>query len=87
MNLARRVILSLALAAAIGVAAATVNGLLVDGPAGGWMVFDPNSDVTINALAPSGTSDGDLLRAALIWFVAIAVWLSISWRLFRSSDE
>jgi hypothetical protein len=85
VNLARRVILSLALAAGLGVVAGAVSSLLVDGTAGGWFVYEPK--VNVNALAPSGASDGDLLRTAIIWLVAIAVWLGISWRLFRSSDK
>jgi hypothetical protein len=88
MNLARRVILSLALAAALGVVAATVSGLLVDRTVGGWFMYEPNANTTVNvnALASSGESGGDLLRTGIIWLVAIAVWLGISWRLFRTSD-
>ncbi len=78
-------ILSLALAAALGVVAATISGLLVDRNVGGWFMYESNSNV--NALASSGESDGDLLRTAIIWLVAIAVWLAISWRLFRTTDK
>ena len=85
MNLARRVILSLALAAALGVVAATGSALLVDRAAGGWFMYVPNANV--NALASSDESGGDLLRTAIIWLVAIGVWLGISWRLFRPSDK
>lgn len=85
MNIARRVILSLSLAAALGVIAATVSALLVDQAVGGWFMYEPNANV--NALASSDESGGDLLRTAIVWLVAIVVWLGISWRLFRPSEE
>ena len=65
--------------------AATVSGLLVDRTVGGWFMYEANANV--NALASSGESDGDLLRTAMIWLVAIVVWLGICWRLFRTSDK
>jgi hypothetical protein len=48
-------------------------------------MYVPNANV--NALASSDESGGDLLRTAIIWLVAIGVWLGISWRLFRPSDK
>jgi hypothetical protein len=50
MNVARRVILSLALATALGVISTTLSSLLVDRTAGGWFVHESNA----NALASSG---------------------------------
>jgi hypothetical protein len=75
--------LSLALAAALVVVAGTISSVLLDRTSGGWFVYA--SDV--NALASSGDSNGDLIRGAIVWLVAITVWLGISWRLFQSSDN
>jgi hypothetical protein len=83
MNVARRVILSLASAAALGVISTTLSALLVDRTVGGWFVYESNA----NALASSGVSGRDLLGVTIIWLVAIAVWLGISWRLFRTNGE
>ncbi len=83
MNLAQRVVLSLALAAALGVAARTACDLLLDSSDGGWFMYQPNA----NALMSPSTSDGDSFRAAVVWLIAIALWLGISWRLFRTKSE
>lgn len=83
MNLAQRIVLSLALAAVLGVAARTACDLLLDSSDGGWFMYQPNA----NALMSPSTSDGDSIRAAVVWLIAIAVWLGISWRLFRTKSE
>ena len=83
MNLAQRIVLSLALAAVLGVAARTACDLLLDTSDGGWFMYQPNA----NALTSPSTSDGDSLRAAVVWLIAIALWLGISWRLFRTKSE
>jgi hypothetical protein len=83
MNVAQRIVLSLALAAVLGVAARTASDLLLDSSDGGWFMYQPNA----NALMSPSTSDGDSLRAAVVWLIAIALWLGVSWRLFRTKSE
>ena len=83
MNLAQRIVLSLALAAALGVAARTACDLLLGSSDGGWFMYQPNA----NALMSPSASDGDSLRAAIVWLIAIALWLGISWRLFWTKSE
>ncbi len=83
MNLAQRIVLSLALAAVLGVVARTACDLLLDSSDGGWFMYQPNA----NALMSPSASDGDPLRAAVVWLIAIALWLGISWRLFRTKSE
>lgn len=84
MNLARRVVVALALAAALAVVAGALSDILIDGPAGGWFMYEPDGGGV--PFAESG-SDGDTLVVAAIWLMAIAVWFSVSWRLFRSRGE
>ncbi len=83
MNFAQRVVVSLALAAVLGVAARTACDLMVDSSDGGWFMYEPN----VNVLMPPSTSDGGSLRAAAVWLVAISLWFGISWRLFRTRGE
>jgi hypothetical protein len=83
MNLAQRIVLSLALAAVLGVAARTASDLFLDSSDGGWFMYQPNA----NALMSPSSSDGDSLRAAVVWLIAIALWLGVSWRLFRTKSE
>ena len=83
MNLAQRVVVSLALAAVLGVAARTACDLIADSSDGGWFMYEPN----VNVLMPPSTSAGDSLRTAVVWLVAISLWLGISWRLFRTKHE
>lgn len=82
MNPAQRILLSLALAAVLAVAARTACDLLLDSPDGGWFMYQPNA----NALMSPSTSDKDSLRAGVVWLIAIALWLGISWRLFRAKS-
>jgi hypothetical protein len=84
MNLGRRVVLLLALAAAFGVIAATVSQIVVEPPSGGWFMYSPNGD---NVPFVPGDSDVDALRVAAIWLVAIGAWFGIAWRRFRGRDE
>jgi hypothetical protein len=83
MNLAQRAVVSLALAAVLGVAARTACDLIADSSDGGWFMYEPN----VNVLTSPSTSDGGSLRAAAVWLVAIALWLGISLRLFRTRGE
>jgi len=83
MNLAQRAVVSLALAAVLGVAARTAGDLIADSSDGGWFMYEPN----VNVLTSPSTSDGGSLRAAAVWLVAISLWFGISWRLFRTRGE
>ena len=46
-------------------------------------MYAPN----VNVLMYPSTTRGDSIRTAVVWLVAIALWLGISWRLFRSKSE
>ncbi len=83
MNLAQRVVVSLALAAVLGVVARTACDLIEDSSDGGWVMNEPN----VNVLIPPSTSAGDSLRTAVVWLAAISLRLGISWRLFRTKSE
>jgi hypothetical protein len=83
VNLGRRVVVSLALAAALAVAGA-LSEMFVDGPAGGWFMYAPNGNSV--PLAEGGSGE-DALVVAAVWLVAIAVWFGVAWRLFRSRDQ
>ncbi len=85
MNLGRRVVLLLALAATLAVVAATLSHILVEPPDGGWVMYAPNGSSGVPFV--TGDSDGDALRVAPIWLVAIGVWFGVAWRLFRGRDE
>ena len=83
MNRDRRVVLSLALAAALAVVAATVSWLIVDdAAAGGWFAYDSDGN-----LISMSESDDDSLRVAAVWLVAIATWFGICSRLFRTRPD
>ena len=45
----------------------------------GALVYTVDSE----QIASSPSRDGDVLRAGLVWLIAVGVWLSISWWLFR----
>lgn len=75
--------MSLALAAVLAVAARTACDLVTDSSDGGWVMYAPN----VNVLMYPSTTRGDSIRTAVVWLVAIALWLGISWRLFRSKSE
>ena len=83
MNVAQRVVLSLALAAALIVAARTTSDLLSASSAPRWVMYEPNANVLIPPSHPRWHS----VRAAVIWLAAIALWFGISWRLFRTRGE
>jgi cyclic lactone autoinducer peptide len=83
MNLAQRIVLSLALAAALAIAARTFSELFVNEAFSGWFTYQPNASTVV----ASSRSDSDSLRVAAVWLVAVAVWLGISWRLFRTKSD
>lgn len=77
-------VLTLALAAALAVIAGTVSHVVVDRSDGGWFMYDPTgSDVPFAA----GTSDGDVVRVAVVWLISIAIWFGVAWRLFRTRAD
>ena len=84
MNLARRVVVSVALAAALAVIAAAVSRVVIGPVEGGWFMYDPNgADVPFS----SDSADRDTMWTAAIWLVAIGVWLAVAWRLFRARPD
>ena len=84
MNLGRHVVIALALAAALAVVAGTVSHVAVGRAAGGWFMYDPGGSEVPFAV---GTSDGDAVRVAGVWLIAIAIWFGVAWRLFRSRPD
>jgi hypothetical protein len=83
VNRERRILVSVALAATLALAAIAVNRLLRNDTPGGWFVYAPDGEPTFS----SGTSDGEKLREAAVWLVAIAFWFATSWRLFRYRQD
>ena len=81
MNLARRVIVCVAAAMAAAVIATAVNAMLAPSLAGGWVAYQVNDQPIIS----SSSSDGDILRAAGVWLLAVGAWLLFSWWLLRES--
>lgn len=81
MNLGRRIVTSLALAAALAVIAGTLSRIVVGHPDGGWFMYEPGGG---SVPFVGDDSDAEALRVAAIWLLTIAVWFGISWRLFRS---
>lgn len=84
MNLGRRVVLLVTLAAALAVIAGTVSHIVVDRADGGWFMYEPNSSGV--PFAEDG-SDGDALVVAAVWLIAIGIWFGVAWRLSRSRAE
>ena len=70
---------SIALAAGLVVVASAVTARLNAPPDGGWFMYSPNSTSSYSA-----SSSGSTLRTVAAWLAAIAIWFSVSWRLFRS---
>lgn len=84
MNLGRRVILVIALGAALVVLATTVSSLLVEEPDSGWFMYQVG-----DAVRPLGTGmdAGDHVVVGAVWLVAVAIWFAIAWWLFRPRRE
>jgi hypothetical protein len=78
MNSGRRVIVCVAAGLALAVVAAGVNRLLASTPEGGWFIYSPETEPPF----PPPSADSDVIRAGLVWLVAVGVWLVISWWLF-----
>lgn len=87
MTQGRKVVLTIAVAAVLAVLASALIAKL-DGPDGaGWYMYSPDSSDAVGTLTHEGQPDsGHTLRDDGIWLSAIAIWLGVSWRLFRSHD-
>lgn len=83
MNRSQRVVLSIALGAALIVAASAVNAWIMGSSGGGWFMYPPNA----NAIAPLTSTDYYLAQQLGVWIVAIAIWLSVRWRLLRTPED
>jgi len=83
MNLAQRVVLSVALGAVLIVLGAAICLTFGDtvGTGAGWFMYQPSG----NALLPVGGGSSEYVgQRAAVWLIAIAIWFVVSWRLFRS---
>ena len=83
MNHGQRVILSIAIAAALIAAASAMNARIVGETAGGWFMYAPNA----NAISPLASTNDYLLQQLGVWLAAIALWFVVCWRLFRTHDD
>lgn len=84
MNLSRRIVVVVALAAALSVVAGALSRTLVGESGGGWFMYDPSGS---NVPFDGGDSDRDAVEVAVIWLAAIALWFGVAWHLFRSRGE
>ena len=85
MNRSQGVILSIALAAALIASASAIKAWMVGPTDGGWFMYAPNA----NAVAPLASTDNYLLQQLGVWLIAIAIamWLVVCWRLFRTPGD
>jgi hypothetical protein len=83
MSRGQRVILSIALAAALIAIASAINARVVGDSAVGWFMYAPNA----NALTPLASTNNYVWQQLGVWLIAIGVWFVASWRLFRTRDE
>ena len=83
MNRSQRVILSIAVGAALIAAASAINAWIVGPTQGGWFMYAPNA----NTVAPLSSTDNYLLQQLGVWLIAIAMWLIVCWRLFRTTED
>jgi hypothetical protein len=81
VNQAQKVSVSIAVAAALMVGAAALSRVFADTADGGWFMYSPNATPMFSS------SRGLVLRDAVIWLAAIAIWLVVAWRLFRSRAD
>jgi hypothetical protein len=81
VNRAQKVSVSIAAAAALIVGALALSGVFANNADGGWFMYSPNS------VPMFSSSRGPVVRDVVIWLAAIAIWLAVAWRLFRSKAE
>jgi hypothetical protein len=77
LNQAQRIVLVVALGAALATLAITQNRLWGD-LHGGWFAYAPNTGVIMD-----GSESWPTWRAAIVWLVAIVIWASASLWLLR----
>jgi heme/copper-type cytochrome/quinol oxidase subunit 1 len=81
VNRAQKVSVSIAVAAALFAGTNALLRLMDETSSGGWFMYSPNS-------APMfSPSRGPVLRDLAFWLAAIAAWLLVAWRLFRSKPD
>ena len=83
MNRQRRVLVSVAVGAALALTAAVINRLLMSDPAGGWFMYSSSTEPVFSSVA----SDGEMIRAGVIWLTAIGLWFGVSWWPFRRRGD
>jgi hypothetical protein len=83
MNRAQRVILSIAIGAALIAGASAINARIVGETAGGWFMYEPNA----NAINPLASTNDHVLQQLGVWLVAIALWCIVCWRLFQTHGD
>ena len=79
MNLARRIVVCIATGFALAIVATGVNRLMATTAEGGWFMYSPDTQPTFS----SSSSDSDVVRAGVVWLLAVGAWLLLSWWLFR----
>jgi hypothetical protein len=79
VNLARRVVLCIATGLALAIVATGVDRLTATTAEGGWFMYSPDTQPTFS----SSSSDNDVVRAGVVWLLAVRAWLLFSWWLFR----
>jgi hypothetical protein len=67
VNRQRRVLVCVAVGAGLALTATVINRLLANNPEGGWFMYSPSTEPVFSPAA----SDGELIRAAVIWLTAI----------------
>jgi hypothetical protein len=83
VNRQRRVLVCVAVGAALALAATVINRLLASDPDGGWFMYSPSTEPVFSPAA----SDGEMIRAAVTWLTAIGLWFGFSWWLFRRRGD
>lgn len=81
MNQAQKVVVSIAVGAALVVGAGALSQVFDNSTDGGWFMYSPTSTTVFSP------SRGSTARGLAIWTAAIAIWLVFAWRLFRSRAD
>ena len=76
---ARRVVCVSLTGLALVIVAAGVNRLTDTTAEGGWFMYWPDTQPTFS----SSSSDSHVVRAVVVWLLAVGAWLLFSWWLFR----